>query len=996
MRRLARPVVRLYLRSRSIATAPAVFLLLLASPVHPQTPSNLLANGDFEQVDDHGLPVGWTRFGREAERVVLLSDEGAYGGKRCAYFLPLVSTPQEAPGWAQVLPCRQGQVYRLSAMMKTRGVTGSSAGLRIFWQDQEHNWIWAQAASTGGIVGDNDWLRVKLQGSPPPGAVTLHVLLFGDVGHERAAGETWIDDVVLEEVPADEPYGPFTPDAALQAALDRFATTYDLAVVRAAFHKDAWRAARRWGGRAAPLPTDPAKTWAELGDLREWYHRAYPLIQGQPGNGIRRSRAAYAREYGGDVTRIGEDVAHRTSQAAHLAETLKAELAAVKLPWQAPSPDGSVPGPLMLTPQGEVRRILFGGSHELPSLSRFGRAHRLMDYDYQLQVYEALEWPERDKPRFHDEKVVDPYRPLGLGVDLILSYSNHGFEYCPEWLWAIIAGDVTAWATPDRWEAEKTSYQRLPRLNIAHPQVREALLSYLREIGRHYRDSRNIAFYRGPWEPTFSPWEAKGEAGRDPVCLGLFRQRLEQRYGTITRLNQAWGTSYASFAAIEPPPSAKGGGVKETSPLWYEFQRFRCDLFMDWWAECYRALKQADPNHLIAIDTCVGFLGGGLGPSVDWWRAAKESADILSHHDGRAGSEADYLVYSYGRYHPEKALGQLEYVWNGPECWSDPPDEVVYAAGERNLWRGAALNLRIYGMYGHNDTYVGMPSRTQSSFNNLSDFETDYTLFRPCAGVIPLLHRKLNALPQAFIESRIREPQVALLQPSESLIAVLPEGTVEGAVGEAHAWLYDERVHHAFVPEEAVAEGVEKLDAFRAIILPQAHVLPAAVQARLQDWVRKGGLLIAVGPFAIHDRYGRPDGAWMGRLFPSADQADVRRATDGKGEVILLAGQEALRRPPVRGELTAAMARVAPPLVRSDGNRIGWVVRELRGTTYLVCFNRDPRSAAEETLSLPASVKQVRDLTAPGQPQAPLERGGGATQVRLKLEAGEGTVLAMD
>ncbi|MBI2298985.1 MAG: beta-galactosidase [Armatimonadetes bacterium] len=836
--------------------------------------------------------------------------------------------------------------------------------------------------------GDHEWERYHIQATPPAGAVSLHVLLFGDVGDPTANGEAWIDDVGLDELPPDEPYGPFTPEPAQQQALDGFAAFYDLAVVRAAFHRDAWRAARRWKAGGAPLPTDPAAVWQELDELREWYHAAYPLVHGQPGNGPHRARAWYEAECPGGAGRLADDLAERTAQVERLGRRLMAELSTTKLPWKAPEPDAAPPPPLTLTGRGAVRRVLFGGSHGIPDLKRFGRAHRLLDYDYEMQIYDAIEQPAPDQAEFHDERLLDPYRPFGLSVDLVLQYSNHGFEYCPQYLWPQIAADPSAWATPDRWEAEHGTFQRFPRLNVAHPLVRRALLEYCRAIGRHYRGNGGVAFYRGPWEPMFTPGEATGEAGRDAVCLALFRAGLQRRYQTIERLNTDWGAAYASFDAIEPPERKPA----RTSPLWYEFQRFRQDLFMDWWAACYRELRAADPDHPVAIDTCVGYLGTSIASAVDWWRAASEAADILSHHDGRAGSEADYLVYSYGRYHPAKALGQLEYVWNGPECWGDPEEAVSFAAGERNLWRGTALNERIYGMYGQNDTYVPWPSRTQASYNNLSDFETDYSLLRPCAGVIPLLHRKLNALPQAFIESRIAEPRVGVLVPAEAMLAGLPEGTVDAAAGAVHGLLYDARVHHAFVPEQAIAAGAERLDALKVMVLPAAQVLPEAVQAKLRAWVKSGGLLVAVGPFAVMDRYGRADGRWLKALALDGATQPMTRATDGKGSILLLAGHEALRRPEVRAEVSAALARAAPPWCRSDGARLGWVLREQGKVRYLVVFNRSARTPATETLTFAARVARVRDLTAAGGPTVATR----VTQVTLHLEPGEGTVLQMD
>ena len=118
--------------------------------------------------------------------------------------------------------------------------------------------------------------------------------------------------------------------------------------------------------------------------------------------------------------------------------------------------------------------------------------------------------------------------------------------------------------------------------------------------------------------------------------------------------------------------------------------------------------------------------------AVDCTRLA-ETADIISLH-GVSPQTLFRYTYSIGRYGPHKTFANLEYYWNAPEGWSGPTEAVSAAAGERNLWQGVALGLRVFQFYGQNDTFVSFPSRDQSSYNNLADFETDYSVLLPWRG----------------------------------------------------------------------------------------------------------------------------------------------------------------------------------------------------------------------------------------------------------------------
>lgn len=88
-----------------------------------------------------------------------------------------------------------GKRYRLSAWVRTRGVTGAGAYLRmneVFW-----NWEDIRASHRSrALTGDNDWTRLELEFTPMDGDP------FGVPGLiVEGGGAAWFDDIELVEVP---------------------------------------------------------------------------------------------------------------------------------------------------------------------------------------------------------------------------------------------------------------------------------------------------------------------------------------------------------------------------------------------------------------------------------------------------------------------------------------------------------------------------------------------------------------------------------------------------------------------------------------------------------------------------------------------------------------------------------------------------------------------------------------------------------------------------
>jgi hypothetical protein len=90
-------------------------------------------------------------------------------------------------------------------------------------------------------------------------------------------------------------------------------------------------------------------------------------------------------------------------------------------------------------------------------------------------------------------------------------------------------------------------------------------------------------------------WNFRQE-GYDPVTQKAFRNYLKTKLynSDISKLNTIWGTTYASFDAVKMPVD-----FNKNSPIWADLIQFRKFSIADFVAYCAKAVKTADPNHLM-------------------------------------------------------------------------------------------------------------------------------------------------------------------------------------------------------------------------------------------------------------------------------------------------------------------------------------------------------------------------------------------------------------
>ncbi len=195
---------------------------------------------------------------------------------------------------------------------------------------------------------------------------------------------------------------------------------------------------------------------------------------------------------------------------------------------------------------------------------------------------------------------------------------------------------ATATASPPPWLARKHP-EILPELpdgtvlwpgsrqhyRAASPVYRRYATGLARRIAERYGD-----------HPALAMWHVDNEIGcHVPLDCSAdaaegFRQWLRERYTSVDRLNDAWGTSfwsqrYGDFDEVLPPRTAPAS-VNPTQQL--DFRRYSSDELLSY----YRALRDVLHEVTPTIPCTTNFMVMGAPKAMDYRRWARE-VDVVSN-----------------------------------------------------------------------------------------------------------------------------------------------------------------------------------------------------------------------------------------------------------------------------------------------------------------------------------------------------------------------------
>lgn len=955
-------------------------LVTLALPAHAQVLS-LLKHQDFEE--DR---LEWTKWPEDTGTTMGLDATVAQHGRQ-SLRVTATRTNDRLFACAPTALFEGGALYRITVHIRRDGrVSANAIGFRINWRAGEGE---IKDRSTPASVSERrlgDWTaRI---GYVLASKIEPHAQFMLSV--ENAVGTVWFDNIIIEKIgdPSSLPVdlwtnqmmgvetgsGPLARYRGHQEARDRvyqMGEKYNALVFANGLLERDLRDLQRCLGYAG---REPDKTLADtFTACDEQLNAAYLAYI----KAFRSQEDADWDAFGA----LGDRV--KTSHGL-LKSALDRNLAALRpaQPVTLPPHLGRQPQSVKpFEPNGRMNRLLLG----CWSPTEFSDWEKPLDLEFHSSAPGA--------PKVHTEtevdfsnitKACDDLEKLGYkGTFGYLEFGIHQSMYAPQWL-VDKHKDETDFFRVSQDGLKGQSQGNSRSLNYFHPAVRAYVKDYLTQYATFCKNEPRVLFYETSQEayPYFTVDGKARQTGYGPHAEAAFRKWLADKYRTIAALNQAWGSSYAGFDTITPPPDAYLGR-KEVTPLVAEFEAFRDDSYTGYLKLIYDSLKAADPaKPVVARHSSLLHLINGA--------RLFETCDVLSFHRGAPQMDmGSVYLNSLNRFH-KRGLGYMEDFWGLQEEAGRSDDERAQRRGlekhvARTLTWGRTLQLKWY-------------SYTTGAYifdyrGNWFNPQWDLTTVRYCTPGLAVAKQQMEKLDWVLTHSEIVPSQALVLQPSASMRNERDISSYATML-DLHGALYQKGVLYELLPEEYFEDGRAKFGDFKVVILPNVKYLSADLQRKLVAFLRQGTLLIFVGQVPVRDELGRPCRVLADALGKEAESGVLFRgmrsfeAQGGHCQVIPdLAGVTDYMDLPKMVWSYAVPAAAGYYLTEN----VLRVTEE--GDRYLFSLNPNVDRAVTNTVQIRGEVKRAVDVTAPGGFPVPVTTQNGRSAVKLRLGPGETAVI---
>ena len=323
---------------------------------------------------------------------------------------------------------------------------------------------------------------------------------------------------------------------------------------------------------------------------------------------------------------------------------------------------------------------------------------------------------------------------------------------------------------------------------------------------------------------------------------------LEKKYGTVGKLNAAWGSDETDILAIREETIER---LKREGKLTAEIDKltFLEDSFVDTFGTIADAVKAVDP------DILVGFGASHLKNTV---------ADALKRIDavipyGRTGAtvEDTELGRSFGCAGLGETIG-----WYGTSYGSDET-RVPRQVRERQVWHGLLTGCNFWWLWTSCCGVTGSRTINPGGYGYFLD--AFHEIRQGASALVRRAHREDDGVRILF--SRI----------SGLIAAVRTDGIVHpssrNAWGQAVEGLQLQYVH---VTDTDVAAGRLLTDGAKVVILPAVDVVDPRTAQALKEFVARGGAVIADVRPGTYDATGRKlEKGTLDDLFASSPRCTV-------------------------------------------------------------------------------------------------------------------------
>ena len=420
----------------------------------------------------------------------------------------------------------------------------------------------------------------------------------------------------------------------------------------------------------------------------------------------------------------------------------------------------------------------------------------------------------------------------GRGIQVVLGTPTAS---APPWVMAMM---------PDSYKVNehghRLTYGNRCEFCPSHAGYRERGRNITLAMAKHYMD-----------HPAVIGWQIDNELNGRCYCTNCqagFQNWLRSRYGTLEKINLAWGTAFWSHVYTEwsqiPLPLETGGVPNPGLDL--DFRRFMSDTFACFQQEQVDILRQICPNHFITHN----FMGFGFD-QINYFDLAKPLDFVSWDNYPRTGwhlkSEADQAYLALGHDTTRGFKGKPFWVMeqqSGSGGWQTVG--ITPRPGEMRLWTYQAIahgaDAIVYfrwrtarfgtEQYWHGVLYHhGQPGRRYDELKTIGS--------------------ELQQIGKRFLGAENRN-QVAMMLSYDTRWAFQGQANHAEFKYPALFTSYYRALHRRNIGVDIVPPDAD-LSRYRLLIAPAVYVLTDKTADNLRSFVQNGGMLIATARTGVKD-----------------------------------------------------------------------------------------------------------------------------------------------
>ena len=171
----------------------------------------------------------------------------------------------------------------------------------------------------------------------------------------------------------------------------------------------------------------------------------------------------------------------------------------------------------------------------------------------------------------------------------------------------------------------------LPSVN--HPAYRAGMGNYMRATVQHIKMHPALLAYQLLNEPRY---DQQRLFDYNPYSMAAFHDWLGQKYGSVGRVNVAWGTAFSSIDDL-PAPDEPPSDLQTKSPAlrqWSDWRQFEYDNLAGFVGELARTVKRADAGHPVIVSEMAW-----------WWWGEQPYTGVSPLHIYRDADIVGYDLY---------------------------------------------------------------------------------------------------------------------------------------------------------------------------------------------------------------------------------------------------------------------------------------------------------------------------------------------------------------